>query len=107
VNTARHQNDSVFAKFSEAEIPLRRVEGLSHLVFDSLYPIDALGCMLQMQWFAETTRRTLHSPVLQSGLIIRERVNKVVFIVDEHTIHKIDISSESKTKAEKVTAGHI
>ncbi|KAH7085669.1 hypothetical protein BKA63DRAFT_23003 [Paraphoma chrysanthemicola] len=75
----------------EEDIPFRHIDGLAHLSFDQLYPVDVESCEDHLGTLAHITNHALHS--LQNALTIRERVDRITFSIDGHLKKDIDIAA--------------
>jgi hypothetical protein len=96
VDTSRYQDGT--ETISTVDIPFRTIQGLGHLNFDLLYPIDATKCCLRVEEFGHITNSALHR--VAAGLVIRERVEKILFFTDGCLKEEIDITEYMKKKRE-------
>lgn len=97
INIARHTDTQ--SCFDLSEIPCRRIDGLAHLDFEDLYPVDPANCIVRLDWLKEITNHDLHR--LHYGLVIRERVDRIVFVAGDYFAHEIDIVKYMKDRKDK------
>lgn len=88
--------------FSNNEVPSRRIDGLGHLTFDPLYSVDVTTCLKHVDWLACLMMKMIHRH--NDGLLIRERVDRIVFSVDGRTRREIDIAKYLLSKQETMLA---
>jgi hypothetical protein len=94
IDTSRYQGGT--ETISTMDVPFRTIQGLGHLDFDPLYPIDATKCHLRVEALAQVTNAALHR--VATGLIIRERVEKILFLTDGCLTEEIDITEYMKKR---------
>jgi hypothetical protein len=87
---------------SEEIVPCRQIDGLRHLTFDSLYPVDLPSCLRHIDMLAVFMETLIHD--IHVGLMIRERVDRVHFCVDTRVRKVIDIAEYLSKKDEKIVA---
>tara|TARA_R110002003_G_scaffold68_7_gene6111 strand:+ start:7601 stop:8275 length:675 start_codon:yes stop_codon:yes gene_type:complete len=87
--------------FRGEAIPLRQVDGLAHLSFDPLYPVDVETCNDHFGSLAYITDHALNT--LQTTLTIRERVDYITFSVDGCLRSELNIAEQmSKTDEARI-----
>lgn len=102
VDTSRYQDGT--ETISTMDVPCRTIQGLGHLDFDPLTPIDAANCRLRLEALAQTTNTALHR--VAAGLIVRERVERILFFADGCLEEEIDIVKQMKKKREDEIADY-
>jgi hypothetical protein len=87
--------------FREEDIPLRQVDGLAHLSFDPLYPVDVKTCNDHFGSLAYIMDHALNT--LQTTLTIRERVDYITFSVNGRLRSVLNIAEQmSKTEEARI-----
>lgn len=85
------------------DVPLRQVQGLAHLDFDHLYSVDTATCLENLDRLSTFFNTAILSIRSDDGLIIRERVDKIVFSADGHTRSELNIAKHvSDQKANRI-----
>lgn len=90
--------------FDRSEIPFRKIEGLAHLDFDPLYVLDAEKSKGCTEYLVQLTSSALS--LQPHGLVLQERVDKIVFISDGKEVAKVDIRSIAERKRERDLAAY-
>lgn len=85
--------------FGRSEIPFRKIEGLAHLDFALLYVLDAEKSKSCTDFLAQLTTSVLS--LQPHGLVLQERIDKIVFMSDRKEVAKVDIRSMAEKKRER------
>lgn len=104
VKTLTIKLDTVIVKngnkpLSEDEVPFRQIDGLAHLTFDPLYSADLAACLNHIDWLANRMNQMIHHAI--DGFTIRERVDRIVFSVDNRVREEINIAKYLSDKDER------
>jgi hypothetical protein len=75
---------------SDHDVPFRNVQGLGHLSFNPLYPVDTATNLAHLDWLAGLMIEAIPSVIECAAL--RERVDRVVFCADGHVRSEMNIA---------------
>jgi hypothetical protein len=97
---SRHGN----GQLSDYDVPCRQVEGLAHLTFHPLYPVDTATCLDHLDWLAEWVTMAVYRGL--DYLTIRERVDKIVFSADGRMRSAMNIAKYMAEKQEAIVTAY-
>ncbi|KAF2026718.1 hypothetical protein EK21DRAFT_115554 [Setomelanomma holmii] len=85
-------------EISEVDIPLRRIDGLAHLSFEPLFPIDTTTSLDRLDALAHFLTHALCSS--GDGLTVRERVDYISMSADGQLKGEFDIAGHMSKEQE-------
>jgi hypothetical protein len=75
---------------SDHDVPFRNVQGLGHLTFDPLYPLDTATNLAHLDWLSDFMIEAI--PCMIECAALRERVDRVVFCADSLVRSEMNIA---------------
>jgi hypothetical protein len=81
---------------SEAEVPFRKIEGLAHLDFDRLYPVEPKKSTYYLEQLTAFISVWIHEHDVEKAT---ERVGKILLYIDGQLFKKYDFTDRAQVRA--------
>jgi hypothetical protein len=94
VDTTKHGDGNQV--LSEAEVPFRKIEGLAHLDFDRLYPVEPKKSTYYLEQLKTFISVWIHEHDVEKAT---ERIGKILLYIDGQLFKKYDFTDRAEVRA--------